>query len=276
MEPSSIVLEPRASADRILKGWYILLLAGLAGGFVGLIFSSVRAPVYEADAVISINIDYGRTQPLELIVEDRALDRVWQYLTSDAILGAASMQLSAQSGSSAAWESPQSMREYVRLEARLSDWHFIARSKDPETAAMIANAWARSAIEGLDDAYAHAWEALSLQNGELDVFCFEQNQPLTPASQAICLASGSNLEPQKLELLIEEIEASHGILPSLSYELMRSATPPDSPIVWTRGSLVISGAAITFLLAGVTLAWPFKAGNPKSEIATAGADEGTC
>lgn len=275
MEPSTLVLEPRAAADRILDRWYVLLLAGLAGGLAGLIFSMVRPPAYEADAVIAINIDYGRTQPLELIVEDRALDRVWQFLTSDAILKAASEQLSAQSGRSAAWESPHSMREYVRLEARLSDWHFIAQNEDPETAAMIANAWAQAAIEGLDDAYAHAWAALSLQNGELDVTCFEQNQPMTSDSISSCLSSGPNIESESLALLIEEIEASHGILPALSFELVRSAAPPDSPVVWTRGALVISGAFIGLLLAGVILAWPSKAGDREPEVEAAGPAEGT-
>ncbi|MFV2044475.1 MAG: hypothetical protein ACC700_14730 [Anaerolineales bacterium] len=275
MEPSSLVLEPRAAADRILDRWYVLLLAGLAGGLAGLIFSIVRPPLYEADAVIAINIDYGRTKPLELIVEDRALDRVWQFLTSDEVLRAASEKLSAQSASSTAWESPESMREYVRLEARLSDWHFIAQNEDPETAAMIANAWTQAGIEGLDDAYAHAWAALSLQNGELEVFCFEQSQPMTSDSIANCLASGPSFDLEGLESLIEEIEASHGILPSLSYELMRSATPPDSPVVWNRGALVISGAFIGLLVAGVVLAWPSKAGDIEPEVGASGANEET-
>ncbi|GMR10841.1 MAG: hypothetical protein BMS9Abin28_1665 [Anaerolineae bacterium] len=275
MKRSTLVIEPRAAADRILDRWYLLLLAGLAGGLAGLIFSVVRAPVFEADAVVAINIDYGRTEPLELIVEDRALDRVWQFLTSDQILTAASEKLSAQSASSTAWESPESMREYVRLEARLSDWHFIARNEDPETAAMIANAWAEAGIEGLDEAYAHAWTAFSLQNGQLDVFCFEQSQPLTPDSIANCLASGPNVDSEKLESLIGEIAASHGILPSLSYELMRSATPPDSPVVWNRGALVISGAVIGLLIAGVVLALYPKSGNREPEVETAGVDEET-
>ncbi len=258
MNPSTQDLERETAADRILDRWYALILAGLAGGLAGLIFSMVRLPLYEADAVIAINIDYGRTQPLELIVEDRALDRVWQYLTSDAVLGVASEQLSAQIGSSPVWDSPHSMREHVRLEARLSDWHFIAQNEDPGTAAMIANTWAQAAIEGLDDAYTHAWAALSLQNGELDVTCFQQNQPMTSDSVFNCLSSGSSIESESLERLIEEVEASHGIQPALSFEFVRSASPPDSPVVWMRGALVISGAVIGLLLAGVVVAWPPK------------------
>lgn len=258
MNHSTQDLERETAADRILDRWYVLLLAGLAGALAGLIFSIVRPPLYEADAVIAINIDYGRTQRLELIIEDRALDRVWQYLTSDAVLGTASERLSAQIGSSPVWGSPHSMREYVRLEARLSDWHFIAQNEDPATAAMIANAWAQAAIEGLDDSYAHAWAALSLQNGELDVTCFQQNQPMTSDSVSKCLSSGPNIEPESLARLIEEIEASHGILPNLSFEFVRSASPPDTPVVWARGALVISGAVIGLLLAGVVVAWPPK------------------
>jgi hypothetical protein len=166
------------------------------------------------------------------------------------------------------------MREYVRLEARLSDWHFIAQNEDPATAAMIANAWAQAAIEGLDDAYAHAWAALSLQNGELDVTCFQQIQPMTSDSVSNCLSSGPNIESESLARLIEEIEASHGILPALSFEFVRSASPPDSPVVWTRGALVISGAVIGLLLAGVVVAWPPKVGNREPEVEAAGPAEG--
>jgi hypothetical protein len=56
-----------------------------------------------------------------------------------------------------------------------------------------------------------------------------------------CVASGSELTSEAVDALRAEVEASHGVLPNLSYELTESATVPEKPVLWSRGLLVLAG-----------------------------------
>ena len=239
---------------RLLRHWRRLIAFGIAGAVLGYGFSLLRPPVYQAEAVLAIGIDYGRTKPLELIVEDRALDRVYQLLYSDSLLSAARERLQAEQGPNSRWDDVGELRRNLRLEQRLSDWHLIARNGRPELAAAMAGAWAQSAMNALDDASRHAWQAAALQGTVLDVECFSA-APLTSGEDTIqCLGSGTGLGPVQIEQLLEEIKASHGILPALSYEWARSPAVLSRPEIWDQGQLTFAGAILGVLARIVVLA----------------------
>lgn len=228
--------------DRLAQRWPILLAAFLAGCLAGLLFSLVTPPIYQSTAAIAINIDYGRTQPLELIVEDRALDRVWQLLVSDETLLLTLERLQSSEGADEAWESLSALRSHVRLEQRLSRWELHGIHRDPRSAAAIANAWAATSLEQLQQAQMHAWNAVQLQGAPFLVQCFAL-YPAGVAPDALweCVASGPELTSEAVDVLRAEVEASHGILPNLAYELTESAAVPEKPVLWSRGLLVLAG-----------------------------------
>lgn len=236
--------------------WPVLLIWSVLGGALGLAFSALRPAVYEAEAVLAVSIDYGRTAPLELIVEDRLLDRVWAYLTSDMVLTDTLERMRDGEGSDLPWGTPAELRKNARLEARLSRWTFIGSHSDPNVAATIANAWAESAQEALSEALDHAWRAVELQEGVFFPNCLQILHGPTKEELWECFSRGARVGPQQVAALREEINAAHGVSPMVSYSFVDRAFPPASPVIRDRGWLVLSGTFAGLLIAAGHVMFP--------------------
>ncbi len=244
-------VELREPAQRVRSRWHWLLLAILVGAALGWAFSQVRPPMYRAKAILAVSNDYGLTGPLELVVEDRALDRVYQLILADDTLLQAMEELKGTDPSDPAWGDLVALRKRVMLEQRLAGWELTATDRDPVTAARIANAWAAAAIAQLGAAQQHAWKVQELRGAPLMVECFRLlPQPAPEARFWECVTDVPALDPEQQARLRAEVEASRGILPSLSFEWVEHAQPPSGPVVWDRGALVLAGAALG-LVAGV-------------------------
>lgn len=198
---------------------------------------------------MALSIDYGRTAPLELIVEDRLLDRVWAYLTSDAVLEDTLARIQHGGAPAPEWATPQDLRRSTRLEARLSRWTFIGSHQDPEAAALLANAWAESAQGALSEALDHAWRAVELQDGVLFPNCIQVLHGPSQDELWECFIRGSNIDPSRVAELRAEIAAAHGVSPMISHDPVERAMPPAAPTSYDRGSLVLAGALVGVIAA---------------------------
>lgn len=252
--------EPRTVlADR----WPLLLLAIVAGGSFGLLASFALPARFQSTAALAINIDYGRSQPLELIVEDRALDRVYQLLTSDETLTEVAIRLAGQSGSDPDWQDLAALRSRTRLDQKLARWELIAFTESPGNAAAIANAWAEVALEALGEASQHARVATQLEGFPSVVSCTSITTGTVKAEAFWqCVSAADRLTDRELSLLHSEIDSSHGILPNLSFELIQAATPSDQPVLWSRGIQVFAGGFVGGLaaLAAIGVSGQIRAG----------------
>ena len=245
----------RAIASR----WPLLILGFAMGSVLGLLFSVAFPARYQATAALAVNIDYGQSTPLELVVEDRALNRVYQLLISDSVLEAVSAELNSSVGEAPEWENAHSLRRQIRLDQRLARWELVGFSESPESAATIANTWSSVALDRMTKAQDHAWRVLELQALPYLVDCFAVlPEPSTEDVVWQCVSSGPKIEPMQVDELRREIEASHGILPNISFELIESATPPEDPVLWSRGALVLAGGLLGLMAAAagtVGLGW---------------------
>jgi hypothetical protein len=215
--------------------------------------------------VLPISIDYGRTQPLELIVEDRLLDRVWAHFTSDIVVNDAVARLAEVRGEAAPLMTADAFRANSRLEARLSRWTFIGSSSIPGEAADMANAWADAAATALETALDHAWRAVELQRGTFYATCIQLLEVPTRTGFWECFSRGPNVDADQVVTLRAEIEAAHGISPMLSHEPVERAIPPSGPVVYERGWLIMAGTLIGLLsgIGGLALFRPLPPGRPK-------------
>ena len=237
--------------------WPALVGAILVGALGGLAFSAVRAPVYQATAAIAFNIDYGSTAHLPLIVEDRALDRVWQLLVADTTVAAVASSLRAEGWNEPVLADVDELRQQMRVDQRLARWELNTFDEDPGFAAAVSNAWAAAAIQSLGEAQDHAWRALELQASPFLVQCFS-SYPEGNREDALwdCMTAAPGLDPGALPQLREEFSASRGILPTLSYELVQSATAPGAPVLWDRGVLVLAGSFAALAASILIVAYP--------------------
>jgi hypothetical protein len=238
---------------RLIQRWWLALAVGVVGAAIGLCLSTFIPARYEAIAVITISIDYGRTEELDLVVEDRVLDRVWVLFTSLETLEETQSQLQREHGGDDAWKDLPALEEHIRLDGYFSRWYFIGVDPDPVRAAWIANAWRDVSFSRLEEAMDHAWTAQAIQGVKFDVTCVEANQGQPVEAIWQCYTFGPDVTQDQINGLRSEIDASHGILPVLSYEIGESATPPGMPVQWQRGVLVLAGGMLGLII-GVAFA----------------------
>lgn len=234
-----------------LYQWSLTLGLCLLGALAGFIFSLFRPPRYQAQAVLGVSINYGVTAPLELMVEDRTLNRVDGLLIADSTLSHVIDEIPADIRQTRGWSIPADLRKDFRLEPRLAERWLTVTDHDPNVAAQAAQKWAEVSLDILDEAVEHAWRAAALMSGPFDIDCSTQELDGNSGGRNIwgCMLVTSELDPEALEGALQtEIVNSRGILPNISYELLRAAVPPEKPVLWGRGSLVFAGAFAGLIL----------------------------
>jgi capsular polysaccharide biosynthesis protein len=243
--------------QQALERWISILGFGVLGSIIAFGMSFLLHPRYEASAAIAVSVDYGRTEIDSLVTEDRVLDRIWQLMVSDETFEQVVEELIASYGEREEWASIAVFRDHARLDARLSRWEMIGIHSDPDLASAIANAWQDVNLRRLNDAMEHAWEAQSLQGVSFEIGCVNLLTGEELESLYHCVTIGPGVSPEVIDVLKEEISASHGIHPGTSYEKIHKATPPQRPSLWSRGLLVLSGGIMGVII-GIMLTFKTK------------------
>jgi hypothetical protein len=233
---------------RVLKRWPLIMLLGFIGVVVGFGISLLLPSRYEAAASIAVSVDYGRIEEIDLVTEERILDRVRQLMLSDETFSLVKEEVIVKSGLSDDWDSLDEFCKNFRLDARLSRWEMIGIHTDPEMAALLANVWQEINLSRLDEAMEHAWKAQSLQGVKFNVACVLLLTGEEDDSLYRCVTVGPDLSSEVVEKLRHEIDESHGIIPVIQYEPIQRASPPDHPVLWSRGLLIFSGGMAGFII----------------------------
>ncbi len=243
-------IEPGLIFRKIVQSWWVLILFFVAGGLVGWGISTLRQPLYEAKAVLGISIDYGRTFPLDENAYRDAYDRVRALLHADSTLEGIYTSIKEAYRDSIASQNLDTLRGNLRLGDKGTTWELIALSAQPGEAAALASAWAESAMLELERALEHAWRASELQAEFFNMGCSLEPAPDHPEIVAWECDSTSGLaDPDgMIKSLANEVSESKGILPAFSFTLLQDAETPSTPVVWGRGSLILSMSFAGLLL----------------------------
>ena len=234
-----------------VRGWKRIVLCMIIGGLVGLMISSFRSPIYETRAVIAVTIDYTRTGALSDIQEDQAMRGLGSVIDSDEVIQKVILQ--AQQAGYQLEE--KTVQESFSLEREDFRWFLRVRDSDAGRAAGLANIWAQTALDTLDQGMEHALIASHLQQ-YLDSleFCMQR--------QAGLGANVNTCEQYDYDYLLAEIQStaneiqhqnqmSYGLMPALGFFLAESAPLNEGAVQGTQGVLVIAGSAIGFILAAI-------------------------
>jgi uncharacterized protein involved in exopolysaccharide biosynthesis len=241
--------------DRLLRsvwrGWHWILLGGVLGGLLGWGLTFLRTPRYESSAELSIGFDYARVNAMDDTVTNYIALRVRDLLLSDETGEGA---LKILNGSTTASDLPvtlEDLRGRIQLAQDSSRWVIVGRARTPEDAAAIANAWADSSLQALGQAMQHAIRAADLQTAIYRAGCKLVEDPASPG-QAIysCETPGESVSDGGLPAaLITEAGLSRGLLPAMSFSLLRRAEAPTAPVLWGRGGLIVAGVLLGMWLA---------------------------
>lgn len=122
-----------------LRYWWIAVLTTLVGGLIGFLFSRIHAPIYEAKATITVNVDLNKVTkfPVERQDEELALYNIqvalldFQTITN-VVQAAGRQNLSLDS---------TILLKNQTIERKLAFWELRYRDENPITAQKIANLW---------------------------------------------------------------------------------------------------------------------------------------
>jgi hypothetical protein len=267
MHPEEDTFQITKFPKLFLKRWPLILLLSVIGAITGFGISHFLPSRYEATAAIAVSVDFGRTEEIDLVTEERVLDRVRQLMVSDDTFLQIKDILVHEYHFSDEWDSLDEFRENFRLDARLSRWEMIGIHSDPEIATLFANIWQEVNLARLDDAMDHAWKAQSIQGVEFSIGCVLLLTGEDSDSIYQCVTVGPHVSQDVIEELRYEITESHGIIPIIQYESVHRATPPDRPALWPRGLLVFSGGMMGFIIGFLIAIKPNRA-NPDDFIST--------
>jgi uncharacterized protein involved in exopolysaccharide biosynthesis len=134
--------------NHLLQNWWKITLCGIIFGLLGLAFSFIRPPKYEAQAIFSSTVDYSqlnfenivdeREQPYQLTQYDldlalSAVQRILTQVRNKAIAHAQSLDPTLDGGT---------FEQNMRLERLHDRWYLRYRHEDPQIAQSIVNHWA--------------------------------------------------------------------------------------------------------------------------------------
>lgn len=244
-------ISPREKALEILTYWWVVAAAAIIGGLAGILFFALKQPVYEAQARVTMGIDFTRTGYMEQYDKDLALGSAAGVIYSADVIHQV-VEAARVEGIATDFDT---LRKAAILERKSYEWILRLRDNSPEHAAWLANKWLEIGVGALDQAYRHSLTAANLQD-YMDSLstCLQQvgvttAVPLCPYQNVKDLQN--ELENAENQYAIEK-PASRNIFPGLTYSVSLLASPPASPSLYGRNNVTAAGLFIG-LLVGIIL-----------------------
>ena len=241
---------------RLLAGWLWVVAAAMIGALAGLAVAYLRPPLYEASAVIAIGIDRSRADVPDDITVRQAFDRVRGLLLADDTLeGAAALSVERGDAESPV-ESIRALIERIRLSERPDGWVLAVVGRDAIEVERLAQAWADVSLVQLQAASYHATRAAEWQDVLYEASCQLVAPPDgSEPARWLCRSAPPLGESASIPAsILAEVEASRGILPAVTYSVLRGSSGTARAVVWGRGSLVLAGALVGLVVGSVMVA----------------------
>ena len=250
-------LRPLEIYRRLLRRALWILVGALLGSQVGLGVGSILPPTYRATAILTIGVDYARSQWLDEDADRLVLGRVQELVLSDDVLEAVLERSDADSGvGQPPAGSVSELRDQLRLLWVDNRWELSSTSRDPVQAAATANAWAEVALEQLRTASDHALRAAELQSLFFQVYCRPQSLA-GDLDDLLWVCDEGEPSPGLSGLpsnLIAEVELSRGIVPALSFAWEARASLPSEAEGGGRALMTLGGMLAGLLIGTIAVA----------------------
>jgi hypothetical protein len=133
---------------RIVRLWWVVVLAALLGGAAGYGVFRLRPPLYEATAVFYVTIDFDKVAggPLSQYDEDLALSVMQKGLLYSPSLHERIVKSPAFRPTGLTYKT---WIESITLERQHAFWKARVRHTDPEIARILVNQWAEFGYQDL-------------------------------------------------------------------------------------------------------------------------------
>ena len=233
---------------RILSRWWMVVALMVVGGLVGFGFHLLTPPVYEANAFVTISMDFQKST-LTQIEEDTAFNAASDIIYSHSVVD----QVIAEAQANGYTLTTSGFLKDFYLESRQSVWEFHVRDRDPNAAAALVNIWAQGSTDALNAALSHALMAdqVQLQVAGLEN-CLAGVTPQLASKQMDCRGYSSaelqGMLQEQTASLVNEKRLSFGILSIMTIGFTNPAFAPLTPLVYGQAGLVLAGALMGLVI----------------------------
>ncbi len=230
---------PRESLECILARWWVIVLITVLGGIVGWTFHFFHPPVYEATAVITIDMDFTKSK-LTQYEEDHAFNVAGAIVASTPVED----QVVSEARARGILIDASQFQRTRYLEGRQSVWQLRVRDRDPQVVAGLANIWAEKAVEALDIALGHALRVEQIRD---QINSITSSQPAASGSSGLSEEAQAAIQDLSNEL-VREKRLSSGVISIMTFALTETASAPEKPVLYDLANLVLAGAIIGFII----------------------------
>jgi len=233
----------------IHKRWWLTTILMLIGGLFGLIFSTIKSPLFESKADFVITIDYTRTGFLSDIDQDQAMLGIGSLLNSDDVL-----RRTVKKANDAGYPlTKESFKQKISIEREGFTWSLRVRDHNAEIAAALVNIWSEEANSVYQTAAEHAVKANAYFT-YLDsvVSCF-QRAITTYQNDYLCSLNNLEYISEEIEatgeIAYQEKVASQGLMPALTAQLVEKGQIQEKPVLFNRNGLILAGSVVGLVAA---------------------------
>ncbi len=245
---NNLEFSPVVSAERAFAHWWVMFILMVVGGLGGWAIHSFFPPVYEADAVVTVTMDFEKRE-LTQFEQDYAFGAARDVIASSSVMNI----VIAQAQSIGYSVDPARFHRDFYLEGRQSVWELRVRDRDPNIAAALANIWVGAAMDALDAALAHSLLADQIQiqitGLENCMAGVTQHAGLIPMDcRGLSLEMIQARLQDKTTALLLESKSGLGLISIMTFAQTQAATAPDSPSVYGQAGMVLAGAFIGLIV----------------------------
>ncbi len=152
--------DPVAAFNHLLRRWWKIVMFASIGGLLGLGFTFIQPPVYQAEATFHASIDFTEIN-FEGLVGEYGHPVVFTQYDEDLALQVVERVLLAKRPDAQAFARTldpsidyHSFMRNKQIQRYLARWHLRYRHKDPAIAQAIVNYWSDIGMEALREAQA--------------------------------------------------------------------------------------------------------------------------
>jgi len=152
------VMVPVITFNRLLTGWWKIVLLAVLGGLLGLVVSFLIPPTYQAEATFHASLDFTQIN-YENMVGEYGYPLIFTQYDEDLALQVVERVLYAKRQEALKFAQTldptldgQTFLEDMQIQRYLGRWHLRYRHQDPEIAQAIVNHWAVIGKQALEEA----------------------------------------------------------------------------------------------------------------------------
>jgi capsular polysaccharide biosynthesis protein len=229
--------------ETLLRDWWLIVGIAVMGGLLGLAFSFIHKPLYEAHSVLIVGSDFTT------INSNSWTDSKTDYVNNKSAQIANSTGILNQVIDDFKKRGIVVGREAFSLDRRASTWDLVVQYPDAQVAADLANAWLDVTYLKLQEAHQNSLEVLEISQ-KLNMLQ-ECTKHATSNSFCDTITNFDQLS-QEIINLTAQLEAkernSQGITAVITFEKGNRAEPPSRTVVNNRNVLVLIGVVLGLLI----------------------------